>query len=96
MFADPTVGARWRDLFWCGPKDAGVEQLIADVGLRPVRVGDIDAIDVDGVGRLWPTRVIRAGSQPCDRRRSRRARVARRVSRSRSRFSAAPDRRRPA
>ena len=59
MFADPTVGARWRDLFWCGPKDAGVEQLIADVGLRPVRVGDIDAIDVDGVGRLWPTRVIR-------------------------------------
>lgn len=49
MFADP--GARWRDLFWCGPKDAGVEQLIANVGLRPVRVGDIDAIDVDGVGR---------------------------------------------
>ncbi len=94
MFADPTVGARWRDRFWCEPKDAGVEQLIADVGLRPVRVGDIDAIDVDGVGRLWPTRVIRAGSQPCDRRRSRRARVARRVSRSRSRVSAAPDRRR--
>ena len=36
--------------------------LIADVGLRPVRVGDIDAIDVvDGVGRLWLTLVFRGG-----------------------------------
>jgi hypothetical protein len=39
-----------------------VEQLIADVGLRPVRVGDIDAIDVvDGAGRLWLTLVFRQG-----------------------------------
>jgi predicted dinucleotide-binding enzyme len=62
MFADPTVGGEVADLFWCGPEDAGVEQLIADVGLRPVRVGDIDAIDVvDGVGRLWLTLVFRQG-----------------------------------
>jgi hypothetical protein len=62
MFADPLVGGELADLFWCGPEDAGVEQLIADVGLRPVRVGDIDAIDVvDGVGRLWLTLVFRQG-----------------------------------
>jgi predicted dinucleotide-binding enzyme len=62
MFADPAIGGAVADLFWCGPQDAGVEQLIADVGLRPVRVGDIEAIDVvDGVGRLWLTLVFRQG-----------------------------------
>ena len=62
MFADPSFGGEVADLFWCGPEDAGVEQLIADVGLRPVRVGGIDAIDVvDGVGRLWLTLVFRGG-----------------------------------
>jgi predicted dinucleotide-binding enzyme len=44
------------------PEDAGVERLIADIGARGVRVGDIDAIDVvDGVGRLWLTLVFRQG-----------------------------------
>ena len=62
LFADPSVGGEVADLFWCGPDDAGVERLIADVGLRPVRVGDIDAIDVvDGVCRLWLTLVFRQG-----------------------------------
>jgi predicted dinucleotide-binding enzyme len=62
VLADPSVGGEAADLFWCGPEDAGVEKLIADVGLRPVRVGDIDAIDVvDGVGRLWLTLVFREG-----------------------------------
>ena len=62
VLADPSVGGETADLFWCGPEDAGVEKLIADVGLRPVRVGDIDAIDVvDGVGRLWLTLVFRQG-----------------------------------
>jgi predicted dinucleotide-binding enzyme len=62
MFADPTVGGEVADLFWCGPEDAGVEELIADVGLRPVRVGGIEAIDVvDGVGRLWLTLVFQQG-----------------------------------
>jgi len=62
MFANPSIGGEVADLFWCGPDDAGVEQLIADVGLRPVRVGDIDAIDVvDGAGRLWLTLVFRQG-----------------------------------
>jgi 8-hydroxy-5-deazaflavin:NADPH oxidoreductase len=62
VLADPSFGGQVADLFWCGPEDAGVEQLIADVGMRPVRVGDIDAIDVvDGVGRLWLTLVFRQG-----------------------------------
>jgi 8-hydroxy-5-deazaflavin:NADPH oxidoreductase len=62
MYADPSIGGEVADLFWCGPEDAGVEQLIADVGLRPVRVGDIDAIDiVDAVCRLWLTLVFRQG-----------------------------------
>src|SRR4051794_7841782 len=62
VLADPSLGGEPADLFWCGPEDAGVEKLVADVGLRPVRVGDIDAIDVvDGVGRLWLTLVFRQG-----------------------------------
>ena len=62
MFADPSIGGEIADLFWCGPEDAGIEQLVGDVGLRPIRVGDIDAIDVvDGAGRLWLTLVFREG-----------------------------------
>jgi hypothetical protein len=39
-----------------------VQALIGDVGLRPVRVGDIGAIDaVDGVGQLWLALVFRQG-----------------------------------
>lgn len=51
-------------MFWAGPEADTeiVEQLIADVGLRPIRVGDADATEVvDGVGRLWLTLVFRAG-----------------------------------
>jgi 8-hydroxy-5-deazaflavin:NADPH oxidoreductase len=62
MFADPWVGGELADLFWCGPDGAGVDELIADLGLRPVRVGGIDAVDVvDGFGRLWLTLVFREG-----------------------------------
>jgi 8-hydroxy-5-deazaflavin:NADPH oxidoreductase len=62
LFAEPQIGGAVADLFWCGPADAGIEGLIEDVGLRPVRVGDIDAIGVvDGAGRLWLTLVFRGG-----------------------------------
>jgi 8-hydroxy-5-deazaflavin:NADPH oxidoreductase len=55
VFAEPLVGGERPDLFYAGPDDA-VEQLIIDVGLRPVRVGGTDAVDVvDGVLRLWFT-----------------------------------------
>lgn len=62
LFAEPEIGGEVADLFWCGPEDAGVDELVADVGLRPVRVGDSDAIDVvDGAARLWITLVFRQG-----------------------------------
>jgi predicted dinucleotide-binding enzyme len=62
VLADPGFGDETADLFWCGPEDAGIEELIGDVGLRPLRVGDIDAVEVvDGVGRLWLTLVFRQG-----------------------------------
>jgi len=61
VMADPGEAA----MFWCGPDgDAGgtAAQLIADVGLRPVRVGGLDVIDVvDGAGRLWLTLVFSQG-----------------------------------
>jgi predicted dinucleotide-binding enzyme len=55
-FADPTFGDERSDHYWCGPEEARdtAERIIADVGLRPVRVGGPEAIDVvEGVLRLW-------------------------------------------
>ena len=49
-------------MFWAGPEEPSVEQLIADVGFRGLRVGDAAAAEVvDGVGRLWLTLVFREG-----------------------------------
>lgn len=57
VFANPQFGDVVADLFYCGPGGAGqaaVEQLIRDVGLRPVRLGDISQVGlVDTVGSLW-------------------------------------------
>ncbi len=56
-FADPMFDGTQADLFYCGPDGDSrevVEQLIADVGLRPIRVGDVDQVGlVDSVGALW-------------------------------------------
>ena len=56
-FADPAFGNVAADLFYCGPAgdaDGMVAQLIVDVGLRPMHVGDLDQVDVvDSVTRLW-------------------------------------------
>jgi predicted dinucleotide-binding enzyme len=56
-FANPETGGVQADLFYCGPDGesrAVVERLIADIGLRPMRVGDEDQVDVvDGLLRLW-------------------------------------------
>jgi 8-hydroxy-5-deazaflavin:NADPH oxidoreductase len=63
--ANPRVGATPADLFYCGPEGPAkqtVEQLIADVGYRPVWVGGTDQADtVDGVLRLWFTLAARRG-----------------------------------
>lgn len=57
VFANPSIGGEQPDLFYAGPEGVGeekVEQLISDLGLRPIRVGGTDAVDVvDGVLRLW-------------------------------------------
>lgn len=64
-FADPRYGDVEADLFYCGPAGAGqaaVEQLIAGVGLRPVRVGDASQVElVDAVGALWLALVFGQG-----------------------------------
>lgn len=56
-FADPVFGDIRADLFYCGPDGeprAVVERLITDVGLNPVRLGDVDAVGlVDSVASLW-------------------------------------------
>ena len=55
-FSNPQLGGAQIDLFYCGhaPSRATADQLIADVGLRPVYLGDLNAFDlVDGLTRLW-------------------------------------------
>jgi len=56
-FAEPVLDGIQADLFFCGddgPERAMVEQLIADIGLRPIYVGGLDQKSiVDNVTRLW-------------------------------------------
>ncbi len=56
-FADPVFDGIQADLFYCGPDgDARevAEQMIADVGLRPIRLGDVEQVGlVDSVGSIW-------------------------------------------
>jgi hypothetical protein len=56
-FENPRFGETQADLFYCGPggpSQSTVEQLIREVGLRPVRVGDLGQVQlVDAVGALW-------------------------------------------
>jgi predicted dinucleotide-binding enzyme len=59
VFAKPVLGGEKADLFYAGPDGAPnekVERLIEDAGLRPIRVGGPDQVEVvDGVLRLWFT-----------------------------------------
>ena len=56
-FEQPTFGNTQVDLIYCG--DSGeaqiaVEQLIADIGLRPVYIGNLEQLSVvDNLARLW-------------------------------------------
>lgn len=56
-FAQPQINGTQIDLLFCGPNTADratIERLIADVGLAPVYVGDLNHIQaVDAVGLLW-------------------------------------------
>lgn len=59
VFANPVFDGVTADHFYCGPDGesrAVVERLISDIGLRPVRVGDADQVEVvDSLLRLWFT-----------------------------------------
>jgi 8-hydroxy-5-deazaflavin:NADPH oxidoreductase len=59
VFANPVLGGETPDLFYAGPDGPSrgkVERLIEDAGLRPIRVGGTEQVDVvDGVLRLWIT-----------------------------------------
>ncbi len=57
-FAQPVMSGLQADLFYCGLDDAtarrAAEQLITDIGLRPVYVGGLDQVAVlDNLTRLW-------------------------------------------
>ncbi len=57
-FAQPVFDGTRADMFYCGDDSRQarevVEELIKDVGLRPVAIGGLDKIDVlDGLTRLW-------------------------------------------
>lgn len=64
-FEDPQFGETQVDLFYCGSNDEArraVEELIKDVGLRPVWAGDLDQVQlVDNIGSLWVTLAFRQG-----------------------------------
>jgi 8-hydroxy-5-deazaflavin:NADPH oxidoreductase len=58
-FANPNFDGIAADLFFCGtdgPPRATVEQLISDIGLRPVYLGGVEQVGlVDSLLRLWFT-----------------------------------------
>lgn len=64
-FADPMRGGVQTDHFYTGPDGEirqTVHQLIAEVGLRPIWVGDHDRIQiVDNLGALWVTLAFQRG-----------------------------------
>jgi predicted dinucleotide-binding enzyme len=64
-FADPVYGETAGDMLYSGPAGPTqdvLESLVADVGLRPVRVGDNDKIGlVDDFTRLWFTLAFEQG-----------------------------------
>jgi hypothetical protein len=64
-FAEPQISGTQVDLFFCGADGAGrmaLEQLIAEVGLRPVYAGGIEqAPFVDALGALWGALVFGRG-----------------------------------
>jgi 8-hydroxy-5-deazaflavin:NADPH oxidoreductase len=56
-FAEPVIDGQKVDLFYCGDAGEGqtaVDQLIRDIGLRPVYLGGVEQVElVDALTRLW-------------------------------------------
>ena len=64
-FANPEFDGQRADLFYCGPDgdaQAKVEQLINDVGLRPIYLGGAEEVGlVDSITGLWFALALRQG-----------------------------------
>ncbi|MDJ0751877.1 MAG: NAD(P)-binding domain-containing protein [Ardenticatenaceae bacterium] len=64
-FADPVIGGQQVDLFYCGDSGSGqemVNDLIADIGLRPIYIGGLDQVDIiDSLARLWFVMALQQG-----------------------------------
>ena len=55
-FAHPVFNGVPADLFYCSDPEAEdvARTLIADIGLKPVRLGDLDSVHlVDSVAAIW-------------------------------------------
>jgi predicted dinucleotide-binding enzyme len=65
VFAQPVIGGFQIDHFYCGPEGERKEVvtgLVADVGLNPLYLGDLNEIDLaDALGSLWVGLVFRRG-----------------------------------
>lgn len=64
-FETPQIGGSQVDLFYCGdPGEAQetVAELIADIGLRPVYIGDLTHVEtIDALTKLWFALVFEQG-----------------------------------
>jgi 8-hydroxy-5-deazaflavin:NADPH oxidoreductase len=65
VFANPVIAGHTADMFYCGPGDENrsqIHQLIAEIGVNPIWVGDNDRIQlVDNMGALWVNMVLQRG-----------------------------------
>jgi predicted dinucleotide-binding enzyme len=65
VFANPIINNQTVDMFYSGPEGQSrplIHQLIAEVGLNPIWVGDNDRVQlVDNLGALWVHMVWQRG-----------------------------------
>jgi len=65
VFAEARIGGSQVDHFYCGadgPARLQLEELIRQVGLRPIWVGGLERVElVDNLGALWVELAIRRG-----------------------------------
>ncbi len=65
VFAQPLINGQQADMFYSGPDGEArthIHNLIEEIGVRPVWVGDNDRVHlVDAVGALWVNMVFRHG-----------------------------------
>jgi 8-hydroxy-5-deazaflavin:NADPH oxidoreductase len=65
VFANPVINGQTADMFYSGPEGATqsrVQQLIEEIGVNPIWVGDNDRVHlVDNMGALWVNMVFQRG-----------------------------------